>query len=113
MRPADYRHREGASMITASDFEDLATGVWDNISQTTKSDAEGYHETSGSIALRSHDALVGFYIYRYPRGAGWTGLTYVKDGRFHRRIWRRAFRRRTLYRLARTFLDNLGVERVR
>jgi hypothetical protein len=95
-----------------SDFEPLSTGNWDHVSATTRREADGYVDTSGTIALRSHDMLVGFYVYQYPKGNGWTGLCVVKGGKLHRRMWRRVWARRTLYRLARQFLDDLGMERV-
>jgi hypothetical protein len=99
---------------TPSDFETLVTGNWDHISATTRREGDGYVDTSGTIALRSHDALVGFYVYQYPKGHGCTGMFYTPgDGKLHRRMWRRVWARRTLYRLARQFLDDLGVERVR
>lgn len=99
-------------MTGIADFSDGHWRIFDRISLSTER-TDGTVMIEGTITLRSHDAVVSFYAYSYRHGNQWTGLTFVRNGREWRRTWKRTFAKRTLYRLARQFLDDLGVERVR
>lgn len=97
-------------MTTMADFDELVSPAWTHISSETRVDGS-YRSTTGAIVLASHDTIACFYIYEYQRGNGWTGIEVVWDGLLYRRIWERAWSKRTLYRLARAMLDDLGVPR--